>query len=125
NRRTNDVQNALRQCGINVDDSQGLRLLFIARYLHTGNVDALLPQHVAQRPNDAWTIRVANHDHVIRNRNFDFVAVDAYELLDLLRTGQGTRYSKLGALVGGPLDGQLVAVLRRIRGGDQSGGNST
>src|SRR5690606_574366 len=122
---TYNVKYALRKRRINIDNSQGLSLLFVACYLHAGDVDALLPQNVAQRANDTWTICVAHDDHVIRDRDFNLVTVDAHELLDLLRTGQGTSHSKLGALIGGSLDGQLVTVLRRIRGGDQTGSYAT
>lgn len=48
NRSSDDIQHSLWQLGINVDYSHCLSARRVAGYLHARNIDALLPQHIAE-----------------------------------------------------------------------------
>src|SRR5215469_2929822 len=53
------------------------------------DVDLLATEHLADGPDDAWTVGVPEEDHVVRRRQFGVQAVDLDEVLGVAESRQG------------------------------------
>ena len=85
------VEHAGRDGGVDGQHDERLTTLPVAHDLHAGDVDVGLTEQAADRADDTGTVDVAEERHVLGDRHLEVEAVDADDLLDLARAGQGAR----------------------------------